>query len=798
MLSIIFSKVLLLSLMGSFLVILIVLAKKVCREWLSPKWHYYIWFLVVLRLLIPFTPQINFDFIFQPSVVASNNEPTNTTSTGTEALTQNSSNSNKSPSDSDTSVQNTGTYPLKEEKATEKISLSADNLSTTIHIASIIWAIGAVLLLCYITVINFILRKKVIRSSIPITNPRLKAIFMDSKKMVGIGNGKFNNIPLVLQTHVKTPSIIGILKPCLLFPANLLGDLGDRELKFIVVHELIHFKRKDTIFNMLQIILCIIHWFNPFIWYASSKLKEEREPVCDELVLKLFSKSESTYYAKTLIKLLESFSNNSWSYSLAGMGVKNASALERRLKMFINFKKRSKSVSLSLILVLIILGSYGVLKINSAVKLPTFTSKAHTFFQNKSVTPTRGNISDRDGNELAVSIQDDKTGNLKRSYPHNKLAAQVIGFVDEKNKGLTGIEASMEDYLKIQDNKSSLKSGMNVILTIDSSIQSIVERSLDNAIQKYQCKNGASAIVMNPKTGEILAMASKPDFDLNSPLVDKGLWKNTNISSTFEPVSTFKIITAAAGIEEGVVTPETIVSDEEVKVSGYSINCWNPGFHGKETFGEALSNSCNPPFVKVASDLGVDKYYSYLRNFGLYDKTLIELPDEADSLLHKKPGILDMSTASFGQRFLITPLRLASLYGAIANNGTYLKPQIIKGVEDADTKTIKTISDSQKKQIFSPKTAKTLNSMLRDCILNGNAKDAFESGIDMAGHTGTGEKVDGKFFTIFSGYAPSNNPEYVLTVVLDEPGSPSPSSKSTVAPTANDIMKKLLLHKNKK
>ncbi|HEX9063222.1 MAG TPA: penicillin-binding transpeptidase domain-containing protein, partial [Clostridia bacterium] len=293
----------------------------------------------------------------------------------------------------------------------------------------------------------------------------------------------------------------------------------------------------------------------------------------------------------------------------------------------------------------------------------------------------------------------------KRYYPNGNLAAHILGFTGAENQGLDGVEATMEQYLKgvpgkilsevdasgrsmpfNEEKRVDAQDGKNVVLTIDEAIQSFAEKALEKAIDDNKILNGATAIVMDPRTGEILALASKPDFDPNNPsapppgvdpatwkgttpedikTLQKTVWRNKAVMDTYEPGSTFKAITSAAGLEENAIRPDSPVNDFTVKVGGFNINCWKPNGHGNETFTQGVYNSCNPVFVRIAQDIGIDTFYKYVRAFGFMEKTGIQLPGEAMSQFHKKPSEVDMSVASFGQRFQITPIQLITAYTAI-------------------------------------------------------------------------------------------------------------------------------------
>jgi len=262
---------------------------------------------------------------------------------------------------------------------------------------------------------------------------------------------------------------------------------------------------------------------------------------------------------------------------------------------------------------------------------------------------------------------------------------------------------------------------------------------------------------------------------------------------TYEPGSTFKAITSAAGLEEGVVTPETMTSDHTINVAGHNINCWRANAHGVETFREAVYNSCNPAFVKVAQGLGIEKFYKYLKAFGFYEKTGILLQGEATSQFHSKPTEIDMAVASFGQRFQITPIQLISAYGAIANGGKLMKPRIVKELVDADGNVVEKFEPEVVRNVISQKTSETLRDILEGVVSEGTGKNAYVKGYRVAGKTGTSETLQkGVYIASFAGIAPADNPAICVLVAFDNPTGDSYYGGVVAAPVAGKIIEDTL------
>lgn len=432
-----------------------------------------------------------------------------------------------------------------------------------------------------------------------------------------------------------------------------------------------------------------------------------------------------------------------------------------------------------------------------------------------------------------VNVDEDS----KRFYPKKNLAAHIIGFTRIDNVGIDGIEKWMDSYLsgtrgKIMSEVDAARNqlpfsvekridpvdGYNVHLTIDETIQYFAQKALENAIVDNKVLRGATAIVMDPRNGDILAMVSKPDYDLNNPwaapigiekpelwngrtaenvkLLQETVWRNMAIMDSYEPGSTFKPITTAAGLEEGVVTPETRVNDRTIIVSGWDINCWTPNAHGDESFREAVYNSCNPVFVGVSQLLGIERFYKYVRAFGFYDRTGITLYGEANSQIHKSPTLINMATASFGQRFQITPIQLITAYCAIANGGTLLKPRLISALTDNEGNIVKKYEPEAIRKVISKQTCDTLKDILEGVVTYGTGHNAYVKGYRLAGKTGTAETLETdteqRYIASFCTFAPADNPVAVLLVILDHPNVYPYTGGMLVAPVAGKLMEEIL------
>ncbi len=406
-----------------------------------------------------------------------------------------------------------------------------------------------------------------------------------------------------------------------------------------------------------------------------------------------------------------------------------------------------------------------------------------------------------------INIDED----TKRYYPYNNLASHVIGFCGSDNQGLDGIEAKYEAELKGSNGKiikiTDAKGGdigkegenyiapidgNNLILSIDMTIQSIVEKYLQEACIDNECSDGGNIVVMNPKTGDVLAMATYPNYNLNQPYEINAqaelsqeektkqlqqIWRNKAIADTYEPGSTFKLVTASAALEEGITTTDKegeFCCTGGIEIAGVRIKCWRyyrP--HGSESLRQALMNSCNPVFIGLGQKIGVQKYYSYLNKFGFLNKTGIDLPGEAKGifLAENKVGPVELATISFGQRFEVTPLQMVTAVSAIANNGVKVKPRIVKAVINSQTGEIEEKPVQEEGRVISEETAKNVLSMMESVVAEGTGKNAQVKGFSVGGKTGTSE--DGvntnKYVTSFIGVAPISNPSVVVLVTLYNP-----------------------------
>lgn len=413
----------------------------------------------------------------------------------------------------------------------------------------------------------------------------------------------------------------------------------------------------------------------------------------------------------------------------------------------------------------------------------------------------------------------------KRYYPNDALAAQVLGFVGTDDVGLEGLELVLDKTIKSRQIKQVIdtdsygipifasifsfipeKQGRSVYLTIDSTIQYIAERALDKAIEQTEAK-AATVIIMQPKTGEILAMASRPTYNPNQfyQYGPEG-WKNRAVSIVYEPGSTFKAIIAAAALEEGKVRPdEKFIDKGYVEISGRRIKNWSGDSYGEITFMDIIKNSINTGFVEVGLRVGAAKLTNYVRAFGFGEFTGIELPGEEAGILFdpREMRDSDIATMSIGHSIAVTPLQLTSAIAAIANDGVLLKPRIIKEYRNDDGTLAESFDPIVVRQAVSPETARILTTMLEKVVSEGGAQRAAVQGYRFAGKTGTAEKLNpngpgylaGHYIASFAGFGPVEDPQIAALVMLDDPAGYYYGGE-IAAPVFSDIMTQVMRYLN--
>ena len=405
----------------------------------------------------------------------------------------------------------------------------------------------------------------------------------------------------------------------------------------------------------------------------------------------------------------------------------------------------------------------------------------------------------------------------KRYYPYGNLLSHSLGYVGIDNQGLSGLELEYDKYLT--GTKGAIKyysdakgnklkksevyiaptNGMNISLTIDINIQRSIERELDNIVDMFKPDN-ALALVMNPKTGEVLGMGSRPDYDPNNykDYTTEVLSRNLPIWASYEPGSTFKIITMASSVEEGIVDLDNdhFYDAGSVKVDGSTLRCWKAGGHGDQTFLEVLQNSCNPGFVKLGQKLGKNKLFGYIRQFGFGSKTGIDLNGESTGIIFDldRVGNVELATTAFGQGVSVTPIQQVSAVSSVVNGGYLYQPYIVKSITDNTNTTLYENTTKLLRNTISSNTSTIMRRALEYVVAKGGGKSAYIEGYRIGGKTGTAQKVEngkylvGNYIMSFMSVVPSNDPEAVFYLAIDNPKNTALLSSYTTTPIARRIL----------
>ena len=430
-----------------------------------------------------------------------------------------------------------------------------------------------------------------------------------------------------------------------------------------------------------------------------------------------------------------------------------------------------------------------------------------------SIERIQSNVDKRTGDKIrnlglaGVKVDED----FKRYYPYNELASKVLGFTGGDNQGIVGLEVKYEKYLKgingkiltttdargieldgVAEDRLEPEAGNTLRISLDYTMQKYALQMAEKVRTEKQADK-VGIILMNPQNGEIYAMVNVPEFDLNQPfmlnneetgenLTDEQrqdalnqMWRNGCINDTYEPGSTFKIITASAGLEEGVVHLTDQFSCPGYKVvEDRRIRCHKVGGHGAENFVQGIQNSCNPVFIEVGLRIGVDRFFDYFRQFGLMDLTGVDIPGEAGTIMHKKENVgqVELATISFGQSFQITPIQLATTVSALVNGGRRVTPHFGMEVLSAEGKKVKTFRYNAKKHIVSEKTSQTMRELLESVVAEGSGKNAYVEGYRIGGKTATSHTLPrsaNKYISSFVGFAPADDPQILGMCVIYNP-----------------------------
>ena len=475
-------------------------------------------------------------------------------------------------------------------------------------------------------------------------------------------------------------------------------------------------------------------------------------------------------------------------------------------------------------------------KVNSSSQVETIAKKV-----DQTKVATLKNWMKENNVSVGINIDEDN----KRYYPYNNLASQVIGFCGNDNQGLSGIESTWDTILtgtpgKIVSSKGSdqqeipdseetyisAENGSNLTLSIDVNIQTIVEKYLKQAVDENNCKKGGNVIVMNPKTGDILAMASYPDYNLNEPYTPNEtlaqtynslsteeksealykMWANKSVAETYEPGSVFKVITSSVALEENITTTDK-ANDfyckgyeefEDTSSGTLKIKCWSATPHGSQTLRKALGNSCNPAFMQLGKRIGASTLYKYYNAFGLFESTHSGLYGEQSSIFQKleNVGPVELATMSFGQRLNITPLQMITAISSIANDGVLLQPRIVKQYTNTDTGAVTEVPVTKVRQVVSAETAKEVRSLMESVVTDGSGRHAAVQGYSIGGKTGTSEPIytqkDNGYVASYCAIAPVEDTQVTLLLTLYDPPANNHQGGTLAGPVVSQMLSEIL------
>ena len=476
-------------------------------------------------------------------------------------------------------------------------------------------------------------------------------------------------------------------------------------------------------------------------------------------------------------------------------------------------------------------------KVNSTSSVETIIKKV----ENNKVEELKKWMKD---NKISVGINIDE--DTKRSYPYNNVASQVIGFCGAENQGLSGIESKWNSILtgtpgKIVSSKDgsqqeipdseekyiSAENGSDLTLTLDLNIQTIVEKYLKQAVEDVGCKQGGNVIVMNPKNGDILAMATYPDYNLNDPYTPNSvlaqtydsltseekteslykMWSNKSVADTYEPGSTFKVITSAVALEENITTTD---KEGDFFCQGYEefedasrseplrIKCWSPTPHGSQTLRRALCNSCNPAFMQLGARITAPTLYKYYKAFGLFESTNSGLYGEQSSIFQKLENVkeVELATMSFGQRLNITPLQMVTAIASIANDGVLMQPRIVKQITNTDTGAVTEVPVKEVRQVISKETSEEVKSLMESVVTDGSGRHAAVTGYSIGGKTGTSEPIytnlDAGYVASYVAISPVEDTQVVLLLTLYDPPKDNNQGGTVAAPVVAQMLSEIL------
>lgn len=760
--------------LGSILACVIIVFKLLFKERLGVRWHYCIWLLLVIRMMIPYGPQSSMSvfniFYIGEQKITQINDISNSSITDTIIEPAESEFPISIQEKDHIHTENIIVPKSERDKNTiyEFIKIKDNYVPIYFKLACVIWIIGTIILGGYAVTVNINFRHKLKREE-NCREQHILELLSQCKCKIGLKT----NITILKTDLVKSPAVFGFIRPKLLLPRGIDEQITLDELKYIIFHEMSHIKRKDIPVNCITCILQILHWFNPIIWYSFYRMRQDREVACDALALSYFNPEECIKYGQTLIKLLESYRKTKGVYGMTCI-INNKSEIKRRITMISLFKKNSYRWSIIPIVVLIVMGG---IMLSNPKKNMTLTSDKKS---DDKIEITEGKIVDRNEEEI----------------------------IDEKD--IIGVKEKYDEYLSpSKDSPSPI--GKDVVLTLDNNIQNFCEKAAEKALCDNKAK-AVSIIVMNPNNGEVLSMVNRGDNDSNSSNEDE---KNTNnqekkcnnraIGTAFEHGSLFKVITAAAAISEKVVDLDTyeIECNGEVQVGPLKVHCHKRSGHGTLNFQNMFRTSCNIGYIDLGQKLGAKKLSKYIEAFGFGEKAGIDLPGEVKGIVKRTENMSPLHTAlmSMGQVNTATPIQYLTAFNAGVNGGIWIRPHIMKEIIHYDNKNKivdKAFDNYGAKQILNEEAASKLRYYIEKISFYSDHSTPYLEKYNISGVIGTSQKVidgiykPGKYIASFVSMATlkeTKKPQFTVYVSIDEPDPSRYYASQTASPVGMEIFK---------
>ncbi|WP_084284222.1 M56 family metallopeptidase [Clostridium lundense] len=779
----IFKWILYSTIISSILACTILIIKFIFKEKLGVRLNYCVWFLLLIRLIIPYAPQSSIS-IFNIFHIAESKLLKNKTSE-TQLRKIDLSNDkliNNKVDSKNIKQPNDYVYDIPKNEVVETNNLDKYNKeilknhnTNYMHykvpdmkfynnqvyfdLTALLWIIGVVILGVYIISVNIKFRLK-LSNELKCKDKEILKLLDECKLKVGLNC----NIEILNTDLVKSPAVFGIKNPKLLLPTNIKQQIDYKELRYVILHEISHVKRKDIPINCVVSILQTLHWFNPILWYSFYIMRGDKELACDAFALSHINSSEYINYGYTILKLIENHKKTKYFYGYNCI-VNNKSEVKRRISMISLFNKNSYKWPIISIIVLIILS---LVTLTNPKNSPVLATKGT---DKKIATKEYGSILDRNGENLT-----------------------------DKNI-INGVKLQYDKYLS----QSKSTAVNDVVLTLDNNIQNFCEKAAEKAVKDNKAK-AVNILVMNPNNGEILSMVDKRTPSLNNDSKTEK-FENSIINYSYAPGSIFKVIIATAALNEKVIDPNSyeVVCNGQLEIGHRIVTCWKRDGHGKQNFHDVLSNSCNIGFADLGKTLGTKNLNKYIETFGFGKKTGIDLPSEQPGFIKNTKDLtnLDLAIISLGQMNTSTPIQYLTAFNSIANGGTWIRPHVMKEIvkeEDGKKDIYKKFDDYGKKQILNKATTDMIKRNLEEVISKNGVTKTHINGYNIGSKTGTSQKLingkyeNGKYISNFVGMASlkdSNETQFTILISIDEPDPKNYYATQITTPIAKEIINEI-------